>query len=82
MNLFCFPYHLTHKSVYFMEDLALSNSGTLESISMSFRKLKMLFTNLGRSVSGKLALCLEFRPRAVPKTTDTVFPNVDLLASE
>ena len=49
------------------------------------KKINMLFAGLGRSVLGKtvpsvLTTALGMRPRAVLKTTGTVFPNTDLPA--
>ena len=47
----------------------------------------MLFAGLGRSVLGKtvplvLRTALGLRPRAVLKTSGTVFPDTDLLAGK
>ena len=62
--------------------------GSFARLSLCCRKkIKMLFTKLGRSVLGKtvpsvLSTDLGLRPRAVSKTSGTVFPNTDLPAGE
>ena len=54
----------------------------------SFQKIiKTLFTSLGRSLLGKivpsvLRTVLGLRPRAVLKTSGTVFPDMDLLVGK
>ena len=62
------------KVVQFLEDLdvitALNHSGSFGKNLVKFgkKKMKMLFTSLGRSVFGK----------TVPSVLNTVFPNTDL----
>ena len=71
-----FNYHLLmhSKVVQFLEDLdvitALNHSGSFGKNLVKFgkKKMKMLFTSLGRSVFGK----------TVPSVLNTVFPNTDL----
>ena len=61
------------KVVQFLEDLdvitALNHSGSFGNNLVNFekKKMKMLFTSLGRSVFGK----------TVPSVLNTVFPNTD-----
>ena len=52
-----------------------------------WKKIKMLFTSQGRSVLGKtvpsvLCTARSLGPRAVSKTSGTVFPNTDLPSGE
>ena len=61
---------------------ALYHSGSFRNHLLGFRKNKMKFTSQGRSVLGKTVpyvLCTArgSRPRAVSKTSGTVFPNTD-----
>ena len=78
--------------VQFVANLAMITALKCSGLSHAFRcvvekKIKMLFTSLGRSVLGKtvpsvLSTALSLRPRAVSKTSGTVFPNTDLPAGE
>ena len=77
--------------VQFVANPAMITGLNCSGLSHAFRcvveKIKMLFTSLGRSVLGKtvpsvLSTALGLRPRAVSKTSGTVFPNTDLLAGE
>ena len=65
----------------------LNCAGLSHAFRCAVEKIKMLFTSLGRSVLGKtvpsvLSTALGLRPRAVSKTSGTVFPNTDLVAGE
>ena len=77
--------------VQFVANLTMITALKCSGLSLVFRyvieKIKMLFTSLGRSVLGKtvpsvLSTALGLRPKAVSKTSGTVFPNTDPPAGE
>ena len=76
--------------VQFVANLAMITTLKCSGLSHAFRcvvEKNMLFTSLGQSVLGKtvpsvLSTTLGLRPRAVSKTSGTVFPNTDLPACE
>ena len=73
--------------VQFVANLAMITALKCSGLSHAFRcvvekKQKCVFTSLGRSVLGKtvpsvLSTTRGLRPRAVSKTSGTVFPNTD-----
>ena len=83
-------YLLINCSVYGESCLltAFYHSGSFRNHLIGFgKKIKMLFTTQGRSVLGKTVpsvLCTArgLGPRAVSKTSRTVFPNTDLPSGE
>ena len=64
--------------------VALNNLGSFGN--HFFRRIKMLFTSIGRSVLKNCALCLEYRPRLRPrpvsKILGAVLPYEDLPAGK
>ena len=77
--------------VQFVANLTMITALKCSGLSYAFccvaEKNKNLFTSLGRSVLEKtvpsvLSTALGLRPRAVSKTSGTVFPNTDLPAGE
>ena len=76
-----FPKCQTHAYTRF--ENGCSENSTQKLLTLRKKIINTLFTGLGRSVLGKTMLSvLGLRPRAVLKTSGTVFPNTDLPAGK
>ena len=69
-----------------MAAVKIQHKNWLQS-TLRTKKINALFAGLGPPVLGKtvpsvLSTALSLRPRAVLKTSDTVFPNTDLPAGK
>ena len=92
LDYLCFHYYLLARNCSVCRESCHDYSpkmfGSFARLSLCCRKKqKCVFTSLGRSVLGKtvpsvLSTTRGLRPRAVSKTSGTVFPNTDLPAGE